>query len=110
MENNNLKERVDEIDRRTIRIGEEVRVISVQVREAHRGFVEVFAEFKNMQRDQTRTDERVGRVENRIDARLTGVEDTVREILNKLITSQRWSLGLVGTGISIILVVLGLIL
>jgi len=109
MENNDLNNKLIDLDKRTARIGEEVRTIAVQVREAHRGYVEVYAEMKGIEKEQGRTIDRLNRMEEQIDERLSKVEQNTLSILDKLITSNRWSFGLILTGLAIIISIAGLI-
>jgi hypothetical protein len=94
--NDNIKERVDDLDRRTARIGEEVKVISVQVREAHRGFVENYAQIKWF--EKTLDD---------IKGRMDKSETNDLLILGKINALYKWAFGLVMTGIGLILTIIG---
>jgi hypothetical protein len=95
--NDNIKERVDDLDRRTARIGEEVKVISVQVREAHRGFVENYVQIKGFEK-----------VLESISGRMDKSESNDLLILDKITSLYKWAFGLVLTGIGLILTIIGL--
>jgi hypothetical protein len=93
--NDNIKELVDDLDKRTARIGEEVKVISVQAREAHRGFIETYAQIKWFEKTLE---------ENR--GRMDKSESNDLLILGKINSLYKWAFGLVMTGIGLILTII----